>query len=206
VYECSRLTCTLQTERYSRIYRFIPKSLYRLCIIDWFVVRPVEIVFANALGKKSAVEELRFRLFPGVYHPFTSEVFSKGLRNDSSEHVGQTIGLSEFRDLQSNIVDEHRDPEAVQVKALENVSDLQQGHSTLTAQSFYLLRSDNPSDSTRDAITAYRRASSWWQHVTGIVFLLIFAGLGVNAVLKEFNRWTRLPSVIRQGPPDRSVP
>jgi hypothetical protein len=160
------LTYSLQTEKYSKIYRFIPKSLYRSCIIDWFVIRPVEIVFATALGMNSAVEELRFRLFPGVYHPFTPEAFSKGLKNDADKHIGQSIGISEFRDLQSNIVDQHRDPEAVKVKISEDASDLQQGHSALTADTYYLLRSDRPSDSARGTIEAYRRASGWWQHIT----------------------------------------
>lgn len=148
------------------------------------MIRPVEIILANALGMELAVEELRFRLFPGVYHPFTSDVLSKGLKNDASQHIGQAIGLSVFRDLQSNIVDQHKDPEAVEVKVSENAADLQQGHSSLTAETYYLVRPDRPSDSVRGAISAYRRASSWWQHLTGIVFPLILLGW----VLTSFRR------------------
>lgn len=127
----------------------------------------MEIVLAGALGLDSAVEELRFRLFPGVYQPFTSEFFSKCLKRDSYLHIGQGIGISDFRDLQSNIVDEHRDPEAVDVNFSENMSDVQQGHSTAMADEYYKLRPDRPHGVGRDKLKGYLRASSWWQHITG---------------------------------------
>ena len=128
----------------------------------------MEIILAGALGLDSAVEELRFKLFPGVYHPFTSELFSKCLKRDSYLHIGQGIGIADFRDLQSNIVDEHRDPEAVEISASDSMSDLQQGHSSAIADDFYRLRPDRPHGVGRDRIKGYRRASSWWQHLTGI--------------------------------------
>lgn len=127
----------------------------------------MEIVLAGALGLDSAVEELKFRLHPGVYHPFTSEVFSKCLKRDSYLHIGQGIGIADFRDLQSNIVDEHKDPEAVFTKSVDNLSDLQQGHSTAMANDYYNLRPDQPHGVSREKIGGYLRASRWWHHITG---------------------------------------
>ena len=133
----------------------------------------MEIILAGALGLESAVEELRYRLFPGVYHPFSSDVFSKCLKRDSHLHIGQGIGLADFRDLQGNIVDQHRDPDAIEIKCSDNISDLQQGHSSSMADEYYLLRPERPHDVGRGTIAAYRRASSWWQHITGILIYLI---------------------------------
>ena len=124
-------------------------------------------MFASALGLDSAVEELRFRLFPGVYHPFTSDIFSKCLKRDSLLHLGQGIGLADYRDLQSNIVQEHKDPDALEIKASDNTSDLQQGHSSATARGHYLLAAGHLHGVSRDTTKAYRRASLWWQHITG---------------------------------------
>lgn len=116
------------------------------------------------------IEELRFRL-SGLCHPFTSEAFSKCLKRDSYLHIGQGIGIADFRDLQSNIVDEHKDPEAVEVKFTDNMSDLQQGHSTTIAGVFYNLRSDQPHGVGRDKVKGFLRASRWWQHLTGMVLV-----------------------------------
>lgn len=124
-------------------------------------------MLASALGLESAVEELRFRLFPGVYTRFTSDIFSNCLKRDSSLHIGQKIGIADYRDLQGNIVDEHRDPEAVVVRMSDTISDLQQGHTSGTAQANYLLVDGQPRGVTRDGIKAFRRASMWWQHLTG---------------------------------------
>lgn len=124
-------------------------------------------MLAAALGLESAVEELRFRLFPGVYQPFTSDVFSKCLKRDSLLHLGQAIGLADYRDLQSNIVDEHKDPEQLEIKSSNTISDLQQGHTSNTAQEFYLLTEGQPHGVPRTTIKAYRRISIWWQDLTG---------------------------------------
>ena len=167
-----------------KIFRYPPKSLYRQCIIDWFVIRPVEIILAGALGLDSAVEDLRFRLFPGVYHPFTSDVFSKCLKRDSLLHLGQGIGLSDFRTLQSNIVSKHRDPAAIKIEHVEHVADLQQGHSSGMAESVYALMPDRPQGVSENTIDAYHRASHWWQHLTGtwdpvslVHMLTLFSGI-----------------------------
>lgn len=125
-------------------------------------------MLAGLLGLEGAVDELRFLLFPGVYEPFISEVFSKHLKRDSYLHIGQEIGISDFRDLQSNIVDEHRDPEAVEFTTMENVSAIQQGHSSAMASEYYNLRPDRPHGVGREMIKGYLRASQWWQHITGM--------------------------------------
>lgn len=127
----------------------------------------MEIILAGALELEPAVEALRFRLFPGVSHPFTSDALSKCLKRDSQLHIGQGINLSDFRDLQSNIVDEHKDPEAVGINVRENASILQQGHTTAIAETYYNLRPDNPHGVGRDRIKAFLRASGWWQNLTG---------------------------------------
>lgn len=127
----------------------------------------MEVILAGLLGLDSAVEELRFRLFPGVYHPFTSDVFSNCLKRDSFLHLGQAIGLADFRDIQSSIVSEHSDPAALEIKTSNDTADLQQGHSSATARGHYALTSGQHQGIGKKAIKAFHRASDWWQHITG---------------------------------------
>jgi len=127
----------------------------------------VEIVFAAMLGLNSAVEDLRFRLYPGVYRPFTSEELSRCLKRDSELHLNQRIGLSEYRDLQSAFVNEHKDPDRLSVHSSDATEDLQQGHTSSIARDYYGLTPGDLRGAGKDTIKAYRRASSWWQHLTG---------------------------------------
>lgn len=128
----------------------------------------MEVVIAAALGMEPAVEELAYRLCPEVHQAFNSDTFSKCLKRDSHKHIGQTIGISDLRDLQSNIVSKHRDPEALVIKNSDDTCDLQQGHTTMVANASYNLTPDRLQGVREDTIKAYRRASHWWQHITGM--------------------------------------
>ena len=127
----------------------------------------MERVFAAALGLDSAVEELEFRLFPEIYNPFTLDTFSKCLKRDSLKHIGHAIGLSDLRDFQASIVNKHADPDAVPIDKSNKACDLQQGHTSETARVSYTRPPDLPRESTENAVQSYRRASRWWQHITG---------------------------------------
>ena len=167
-----------------KIFCYPPKSLYRQCIIDWFVIWPVEIILTGALGLNLAVEDLQFHLFPRVYHPFTSDVFSKCLKRDLLLHLGQGISLLDFQTLQSNIVLKHRDPAAIKVEHMEYVADLQQGHSLGMAESVYVLMLDQPQGVSENTINAYHHVSHWWQHLTG-TWDPIFVGAYIDIVLRD---------------------
>ena len=127
----------------------------------------MELILAAALGLNSAVEELRFRLFPEIYNPFTSDTFSKCLKRDSLKHIGQAIGLSDLRDLQASIVNKHIDPGAIPIDNSNKACDLQQGHTSDTARTNYARMPDVLHDVHENTIRSYRRASRWWQHITG---------------------------------------
>ena len=124
-------------------------------------------MFAEVLGLKSAVEELRFRLYPSVYHSFDSEELSRSLKRDSTLHLGQSIGIADYRDLQSAFINKHRDPGRLPIFTPDSAEDLQQGHSSSTAREYYALTPEDPHGTSNDTIKAYRRSSSWWQHITG---------------------------------------
>jgi len=147
--------------------RFLPKNLYVAILFQWFVVRPVQLYLASLLGLKSAVEELRFRLFPGIYHSFTSEELSRCLKRDTELHLGQRIGIADYREIQTAFADEHHDPNALPIHTPDAARDLQRGHSSLTKQANYGLRSDELRDVAKDTRKAYRRCSTWWHHITG---------------------------------------
>ena len=114
------------------------------------------------LGLESEAEELRFRLYPSM----DSEKLSKFLKRDTLQHLGQRIGLADYRDIQSNFSGQHKDP--VGRPVFENLAmDLQQGHLTPSAQQSYQLTPDTPQGISRDLVSAYLRASRWWQHLVG---------------------------------------
>lgn len=137
----------------------------------------MEVIFASALNLGSAtVDELKFRLFPGVYHPFVAEVFSKCLKRDSLLHINQAIGIADFRDLQANIVRKHKDPEGLEIKKSNRAADVQQGHTTRTALDSYTLTDDQPHGVDPDITPALRRASRWWQHLAGTQDLIFICG------------------------------
>jgi hypothetical protein len=153
----------IQTEQRKSIHRFPPKSLYRVTLIEWFVIRPTEIIIASVLGLDSAVQELRFRLYPGVYRTFTSNDLSDCLKRDTQLYTGQRIGIADFRDIQSTFINQHVDPNALPMSVPDSAGDLQQGHSGSTAQVHY----GKDRNLNMVQVKGYRRASAWWQHITG---------------------------------------
>lgn len=147
--------------------RFLPKNLYIPILFQWFVVRPVQLYLASLLGLESAVEELRFRLFPGIYHTFTSEELSRCLKRDTELYLGQRIGIADYREIQVAFADEHRNPDALPIHTSDAVQDLQRGHTSRTKQANYGLRPDELRDVAKDTRRAYRQCSTWWHHITG---------------------------------------
>ena len=115
------------------------------------------------------VEDLRFRLYPGV----DSEELSRYLKRDSTLHLSQKFGISDYRDLQCVFVNKHRDPESLPIYTKDSVEDLQRGHSSVTAREYYGLTSEDLHNTKPEMIRAYRRMSSWWQHITGKLFLAL---------------------------------
>lgn len=113
------------------------------------------------------MEELRFRLFPEVYDPFASDVLSKCLKRDTRLHLGHGIGLADYRDIQSALIHEFEDPEALPINPQDEAADLQQGHGSTIAKDYYGLRPDKPRGISKGTIKAFRRSSRWWQHITG---------------------------------------
>ena len=153
-----------QSEKKDVIYRFIPKDLERLYLIEWLIIRPTEIFLAAALGLDGAVEELRFKLFPGVHQPFTSSTLSQGLKRDAKTYVGSAIGISKYRDIQSNFMEYHPNPLSL---AKNDTADRQQGHSSKTASQWYNRSQGIPHGSSVANITEFRNNSHWWQHISG---------------------------------------
>ena len=131
------------------------------------VVRPTEIYLTSILGLKSAVEELKFRVFPGVYHRFTSEELSRCLKRDTEHHLGQRIGIADYRDIQYSFSKSHQDPEALPIILPDSADDVQRGHGSGLANNNYGLRSDQLRGVKPDVVTAFRRCSIWWHHITG---------------------------------------
>ena len=118
------------------------------------------------------VDNLRFRLYPGDDKPFNSDELSRCLKWDSTLHLSQRIGISDYRDLQCAFVNKHKDPEALPIYTKDSVADLQQGHSSNTAHEYYALSSEDLHNTRPEMVRAYRRMSTWWQHITG-KFILI---------------------------------
>lgn len=147
------------------IYRFVPKDLERLYLIDLLIIRPTEIFLASALHKHAAVEELRFKLFPTVYQPFTSSTLSSGLKRDTKAHLGSSIGIGKYRDIQSNFLDHHPDPNPG--RKGNAVASYQQGHTPNVDAQWYRRNPDLPQGVGQSPMLAYQRASHWWQHITG---------------------------------------
>ena len=156
----------LQTEKNDVIYRFVPKDLERLYLIEWFIIRPTEIYLATALHLDSAVEELRFKLFPGVYQPFTSSTLSKGLKRDTKTYLGSAIGIRQYRDIQSNFSSHHVDPNPEQARG--NTADRQQGHTSNTATMWYQRTPALPHGFCVAKMKSFQRNSRWWHHITGM--------------------------------------
>lgn len=140
-------------------------------MIDWFIIRPTEIILAGAVGlKASTIEALRLQLYPELYRPFNSDELSRSLKRDSELHIGQRFGLKEYRDLQSGFSSRHRDPNEIPAPKQDCVADLQQGHSTTTARTHYAISNDKLQGIHEDTIKSFDRASVWWQHITGKQF------------------------------------
>lgn len=150
------------------IYRFVPKDLERLYLIEWLLIRPTEIYLAAALRLDSAVEELRFKLFPGVYQPFTSSTLSKGLKRDTGVYIGSGIGISKYRDIQSNFMEYHPDPNPP--KMGNDTANLQQGRTSAIASQWYNRTPSLPHGFNAGKLKRFQRSSRWWQHITGVWF------------------------------------
>ena len=104
------------------------------------------------LGLDSAVQDdLRFRLHPSL----NSDEFSRCLKRDSNLHLGQKIGLADYRDIQSAFVNKHKDPEALLVSVQDSAADLQQGHTSDIRRRFYGLTSDKLQGVPEDRITGF---------------------------------------------------
>ena len=138
-------------------------------LIEWFLIRPTEIFLAAALGLDSAVEELRFKLFPSVHQPFTSSTLSDGLKRDTKRYVGSPIGITKYRDIQSNFSTHHPDP--LPPSKGRNTADLQQGHTASMANQWYNRTQEVPHGFTPAILKDFQRASRWWQHITGKSFI-----------------------------------
>lgn len=156
---------TRQTEKNNVIYRFVPKDLERLYLIDLLIIRPTEIFLASALHMQAAVEDLRFKLFPTVNQPFIASTLSKGLKRDTKAHLGSPIGIGKYRDIQSNFMDHHPDPNPGHMG--NDIGSLQQGHTASLDTRWYKRSPDLPQGVGKGAMMRYQRASRWWQHITG---------------------------------------
>ena len=133
----------------------------------------------------TTVDDLRFRLYPG----FDSDELSRCLKRDSMLHLSQRIGISDYRDLQCAFVNKHKDPEGLPIYTKNSTEDLQQGHSSATAREYYALSPEDLHSTKLEMIKAYRRMSSWWQHITGMYVstlltlgstLMLFIHLGIE--------------------------
>lgn len=144
----------------------MPESLEFFFLIEWFIIRPTEIVLAAALKMDQAVEELRFKLYPGVYRKFESDTFAKILKRDTELYLGQEIGLADYRDIQTVAVRYHNDPDEYKGMSL-GIADLQRGHTSGTADGWYGTSSDLPQGIRMDKMKGFHRASCWWWHITG---------------------------------------
>ena len=145
----------------------MPKSLEEPLTINWAITRPTEIILAAALKMDTAVEELRFKLNPGIYRPFESDTLTKILKRETKKHLGQEIGLADFRDIQSISVRYHNDPDEYKGRSLSGFADMQQGHNGEVGDMWYGISSDVPQGVGMDKIKGFYRASRWWQHITG---------------------------------------
>jgi hypothetical protein len=157
-----------QTEKQKVIFRFVPKSLERLFLIEWLIIRPTEIFLASYLKMHEAVEELRFKLFPSTTdQPFTSGTLSKGLKRDTHLYLGHGFGIKEYRDFQVNFSRHHPDPRPRPSNQAE-VADAQRGHSSNTAVTWYGLDETLPQGVAPWKITGFEQASNWWNYITGM--------------------------------------
>ena len=120
---------------------------------------------------EAAVEELRFKLYPGIHRPFESETLAKNLKRDTELHLGQQVGISDYRDIQTIAVRYHNDPEEYTGMGVGATADMQRGHSSETAQAAYGTSSEFPQGVGIDKIKRYNRASRWWQDLTGMLLL-----------------------------------
>lgn len=154
------------------IFRFVPKSLERLFLIEWLIIRPTEIFLASHLQIPDTVDELRFKLFPSTSdHPFTPSTLSKGLKRDSHLYLGHGFGIKEYRDFQTAFSRHHFDPRPPpRSHTQENLTDSQRGHSSHTANTWYALEKSLPQGISPSTITGYERTSNWWHYITGTVF------------------------------------
>ena len=82
-------------------------------------------------------------------------------------HLGQRIGIADYRDLQCAFANKHKDPEGLPIYTKDSIVDLQQGHTSTTARQHYALMPEDLHNTKPEMIEAYRRVSSWWQHITG---------------------------------------
>jgi len=155
--------------------RYPPKSLVKPLAFYLCVIRPTEVYIASILGLESAVEELRYRLFPGVFHPFTSEQYSRSMKRDTELHLGQRVGLADYRDIQVAFSRAHKDPEGIPFPATDVVEDLQRGHGSKTSLNNYARRADELRGTRTEAVQSYRRCSMWWHHITGKPTPLLFS-------------------------------
>ena len=109
-------------------------------------------MFASLLGLDSTkIEDLRFRLYPGM----NSDELSKCLKRDSTRHLGQRIGIADYRDLQGTFISKHKDPEGLPVYTRDSIQDLQQGHSSTTAHQHYLLSPEDLHQTKPEMVEAY---------------------------------------------------
>lgn len=133
-----------------------------------FYVRPTEIYIASILGfKADVIEELRFKLFPGTYHPFNSEELSRCLQRDTQLHLGHSIGIADWRDIQTSFTNAHKDPNELPYLSPDSINDIQRGHGSELARDHYGLQAGVLRGVFPDTILAFRRCSAWWQHITG---------------------------------------
>jgi hypothetical protein len=81
-------------------------------------------------------------------------------------HINQAIGIADYRQNQCAITNRNKDPERLLFAIKDSIEHLQQAHSSSIAWQHYGLNMVVP-HGEEEVIKAYRRASIWWQDLTG---------------------------------------
>ena len=154
-----------QTEELKVMFRFPPNALVPHLLREWLFYRPLRVLIARMFGMEELAHRLRYLVFPGLYRPLESQEFSDMLRASTMNHLGYEIGLHDWRQIESNLV-QHFWEGAVR-ELSEPAHYAQRGQSARVGRRHYNRARDYPNGVAIDVIKDHLASSEFWQDLTG---------------------------------------
>ena len=153
-----------QTHHRKLIYRFPPNAIAQHLIFELAFLRPVQETMARALRfDDDAKNEIRYRIFPGLYRALDTEQLTEALGASCLKYLGYEIGMRQWRKAQTTFSEKFGDYQP-QVRDVSHYD--QRGHGEKTGRKYSDIEGA-PVGVPWSTMEAQLGVSRCWQDLTG---------------------------------------